>query len=86
MQDLQSDFAAFLMYRVGNMAMMRQMAGVVKYRAAGHGDARGRRSDAAGDDQRHAVTGALSVKAASRCAPSGSSSSPVCIEPINTRF
>jgi hypothetical protein len=32
------------------------------------------------------VAGALGVKAASRCAPSGSSSSPVCIEPINTRF
>ena len=62
MQDLQGDLAAFLMYRVGNMTMVRQMAGIVEYRAAGHGDPRGRRSDAAGDDQRHAVTGAFGVK------------------------
>ena len=62
MQDLQSDFAAFLVYRVSNMAMVRQMAGIIEYRAAGHGDARGRRGDAAGDDQRHAVAGALGVK------------------------
>ena len=61
-QDLQGDFTAFLMYRIGDLAMMRQMADIVEYRAAGHGHpGRGGR-DAAGDDQRHAVPRALGVK------------------------
>jgi hypothetical protein len=42
MQDLQRDFAALLVYRIGDMAVMSEMAGVVKHRAARHGDA-GRR-------------------------------------------
>ncbi|VGP34300.1 hypothetical protein SB00610_01904 [Klebsiella quasipneumoniae subsp. similipneumoniae] len=61
-QDLQSDFAAFLMYRVGDLAMMRQMAGIVEHRAASHGHPGRGGSDAAGDDQCHTVTRTLGVK------------------------
>ena len=62
MQDLQRDFAALFVYRIGDMAVMSEMAGVVKHRAARHGDAGRRRGNPAGDDQRHPVAGALGVK------------------------
>ncbi len=36
MQDLQCDFAAFVMHGIGNHAMMRELAGIVQHRAAFH--------------------------------------------------
>ena len=62
MQDLQGDFAALLVYRVGNIAMMGEVAGVVKHRPARHGDAGRGGGNSAGDDQRYPVAGALGVK------------------------
>ncbi len=43
MQDLQGDFAAFVMHGVGNDAMMCKLAGVVQHRAAFHPHAGKRR-------------------------------------------
>ena len=62
MQDLQRNFTALLVYRIGNMAMVGEMAGVVQHRAARHGDAGRGGGNSAGDDQRHPVAGALGVK------------------------
>ena len=62
MQDLQRNFTALLVYRIGNMAMEGKMAGVVQHRAARHGDAGRGGGNSAGDDQRHPVAGALGVK------------------------
>ena len=62
MQNLQGDFAAFPVDRIGNVPMLRQMAGIVEHRAARHCDAGRRRRNPAGDNQRHAVTRAFGVK------------------------
>ena len=62
MQNLQGDFAPFAMNRIGNMPMVRQMAGIIEHRAAGHRDAGIHWRNPAGDNQRHAVTRAFGVK------------------------
>ena len=42
-QDLQGDFAAFIMHSIGNYAMVSKLAGVVQHRTAFHSHAGKRR-------------------------------------------
>ena len=62
MQNLQGDFAAFLMHRFSNGAMVRDLADVIEHCAAFHPYTCEIWRNAAADNQRHAVTGAFSIK------------------------
>lgn len=84
--NLQGDFAPFAMNRIGNMPMVRQMAGIIEHRAAGHRDAGIHWRNPAGDNQRHAVTRAFGVKGRQPLRAVGMFFNPVCMEPISTRF
>ncbi len=61
-KDLQSDFSAFAMHRVGHQTMMPKLAVVIQHRTARHRDAGRRRRDTAGHNQGHTVTRALGIK------------------------
>ena len=61
-QDLQGDFAAFIMHCIGNDAMVCKLAGVIEHRAAFHPHAGKRRRNASAHNQSHTVTGALGVE------------------------
>ena len=62
MQDLQSDFAAFRMYRVSDLAVPAALFRRDQRRAMLHRHALGIGRDAAGDDQRDAFARALAIK------------------------
>ncbi len=62
MQNLQGDFAALLVDGIGNDPVVRQLCHIVQHRAALHPDARRGRGHAAGDNQRHPVTGTFGIE------------------------
>ncbi len=61
-QNLQRNFATFLMHGIGNCAVVRQLADVIQHRAARHPHTGGIRRYPAADDQRHAMTCAFGVE------------------------
>jgi hypothetical protein len=62
MQNLQGDFAPFLMHGIGYQAVMRKLIFIIKHRAALHRYPRERRRYAAGDNQRHTMTRAFGIE------------------------
>ena len=68
-QNLQGDFTALVVYRVGHNAVMRQLCCIVQHRTALHADAGRGRGHAAGDNQRHPVARALGIESCQTLGP-----------------
>ena len=68
-QNLQGNFTALVVYRVGHNAVMRQLCCIVQHRTALHADAGRGRGHAAGDNQRHPVARALGIESCQTLGP-----------------
>ena len=69
MQNLQGDFAALVVNRVGHHAVVRQLCRIVQHRAALHRHPGRGRGYAASDNQRHPVARALGIEGCQTFSP-----------------